>query len=49
MEAIPNVHKVTLGPVNAYLVVGKVAAFIDSGHDDDDESKGLRALCIHDG
>ena len=44
MEAIPNVHKVTLGSVNAYLVVGELAAFIDSGHDDDDETHALLDL-----
>lgn len=45
MEIASNVHKVTIGkPVNAYLVTGERAAFIDSGHDDENEIEALLGL-----
>ena len=44
METVPNVHKVTVGSVNAYLVTGERAAFIDSAHDDEDEIEALLGL-----
>ena len=44
LEIAPNVHSVTVGAAggnDVYLVAGERGAFIDSGHEDDDEVSAL--------